>query len=164
MSRRSAFARVPFAGRPVLAVVRVRVAIDLKNSLLAQGWWAQELLQAGELLQGDANRAVVPDDELLPGAGAPPYLTDPGGEDPRQAAVEQAVGLCAYAEPRAHPSEEGREEPGPPLALGVQPRGGGGGHGVGHAVGHGVVETGIGGGTPPHGERRHDRDEQVGRD
>src|SRR5258705_2585093 len=98
MSSSSVFERLVFAGRAALAGERVRVAMDPKNALL--GGRGQEPCEAGKLCERNADRPVVPDDELLTGVGPPTDVRDARGEDARQALGEETVRCRGPAQAR----------------------------------------------------------------
>src|SRR5512145_373973 len=110
MSRRSVFESVA-GGGAALRAVRERVAI-LQDSLVLCGsgsrGWAEALAQKWELVHCNANRAVVPNDELLARVRSPPDLSSAGRENSGEPSLEQAVGDRRDLQSGTDPREEGR--------------------------------------------------------
>src|SRR5512139_146651 len=85
---------------------RARVAMLKTSSVLS----LQQFGKAWELLQCDADRAIVAEQELLARVRSPANFGDPGRENARQTLVEQAVGDRGNAQARAHARQERREQ------------------------------------------------------
>src|SRR6266571_7566345 len=109
--------------------------MDPKNALLRRR--GQELAKVRKALGRGADGTGVADEELLAGVGPPADLGGTGGQDARQAALEQAVGQRGDVKAGANASEERRNQLRAPVAFRVEPggaRGGRRGERIGDAV------------------------------
>src|SRR4051812_50069114 len=77
--------------------------------------WAEEPTQMWELVECCANRAIVPNDELLACVRAPAHLGGARGEDPRQPPIPEAIGGGADPELREDAGGKRRADLRPPL-------------------------------------------------
>src|ERR1700752_63893 len=80
--------------------------------------WLQQFGKAWELLERDADRMIVAEQEFLARVRSPANFGDPGRENACQTLSEQAVGDRGNAQARAHARQERRKQLGLPLCIG----------------------------------------------
>src|SRR3954469_16585184 len=83
--------------------------------------WAEEPTQMWELVECCANRAIVPNDELLACVRAPAHLGGARGEDPRQPPIQEAIGGGGDLEMCTDAGEKRRQQLRAPFALRREP-------------------------------------------